>query len=293
MRFTCHYFNDAKVHHLPRRRRTTSKVQGTALPTNLNTIPHARDTRKFFYDEAKKSMSAALKENQTRMLIRCKIPELNTDFDVYRVGTLLELIRELATTLAADGGVVKVCVQQALGQGVFQGTPLSLNGVMRIMKQMDWGDCAGSIKFGNIYGKEVEDADAFVLISPQNMTGQSIVPFLKEMAEAAEESNKPFIIVNPQLTDVPSSGGIMGVRGRAERQNFVLTFPPAYHFRLLYRGSSMYPIMGALRYRFGNAWEVYRRDELGPRQEEYKLIGIYDKEPGGSEITECFRKSYK
>ncbi len=51
---------------------------------------------------------------------RCTIPELNTDFDVYRVGTLLELVREVATSLAADGKTVKVCVQQALGQGVFQ-----------------------------------------------------------------------------------------------------------------------------------------------------------------------------
>ncbi len=51
---------------------------------------------------------------------RCTIPELNTEFDVYRIGTLLEMVRELATALAADGRTVKVCVQQALGQGVFQ-----------------------------------------------------------------------------------------------------------------------------------------------------------------------------
>jgi hypothetical protein len=62
---------------------------------------------------------------------------------VYRIGTLLELVREVATALAADGKRVKVCVQQAMGQGVFQGLPLSLNGVMRIMKQMDWGGSAG------------------------------------------------------------------------------------------------------------------------------------------------------
>ena len=66
------------------------------------------------------------------------------------MGTLLEMVRQVAASLAAaaaDGGGsgrrVMVCVQQALGQGVFQGTPLSLNGVMRIMKQMDWGDCGG------------------------------------------------------------------------------------------------------------------------------------------------------
>lgn len=40
--------------------------------------------------------------------------------DVFRIGTLLELIRDLATALAADGKKVKVSVQQALGEGVFQ-----------------------------------------------------------------------------------------------------------------------------------------------------------------------------
>lgn len=38
--------------------------------------------------------------------------------------TILELVREIVTDLAADGRKVKVCVQQALGQGVFQVTPL-------------------------------------------------------------------------------------------------------------------------------------------------------------------------
>lgn len=40
--------------------------------------------------------------------------------DVYRIGTLLELAREIASALAQDGAHVKVCVQQSMGQGVFQ-----------------------------------------------------------------------------------------------------------------------------------------------------------------------------
>ena len=39
---------------------------------------------------------------------------------VYRVGTLLEMVRDMATALAADGKRVKVCVQGAMGEGVFQ-----------------------------------------------------------------------------------------------------------------------------------------------------------------------------
>ena len=51
---------------------------------------------------------------------RCTIPELNPEFDVFRIGTLLELVRDIATSLAQDGKRVKVCVQQSMGQGVFQ-----------------------------------------------------------------------------------------------------------------------------------------------------------------------------
>ena len=37
------------------------------------------------------------------MKMRCTIPELNPEMDVYRVGTLLEWVREVATRIAEDG----------------------------------------------------------------------------------------------------------------------------------------------------------------------------------------------
>ena len=40
---------------------------------------------------------------------------------MFRIGTLLEMAREIAGGLAEDGQRVKVCVQQAMGVGVFQG----------------------------------------------------------------------------------------------------------------------------------------------------------------------------
>jgi len=46
--------------------------------------------------------------------------------DVFRVGTLLEMVRDIAEALAEDGKGVKVCVQQAMGQGVFQVSPSPL-----------------------------------------------------------------------------------------------------------------------------------------------------------------------
>ena len=45
---------------------------------------------------------------------------LAVQVDVFRIGTLLELVRELAQALALDGKRVKISVQQPMGQGVFQ-----------------------------------------------------------------------------------------------------------------------------------------------------------------------------
>lgn len=69
------------------------------------------------------------------MLHECRvtIPELNPEMDVFRVGTLLEMVREMALGLAQDGQRVKVSVQQAMGQGVFQvcgATPCSCQNIL-------------------------------------------------------------------------------------------------------------------------------------------------------------------
>ena len=48
----------------------------------------------------------------------------------------------------------------------------------------------------------------------------------------------------------------MSIRGRQDRLDFVSTFATAYHFRLLYKGAAMHPIMGALRHEYGGPWEV-------------------------------------
>lgn len=43
---------------------------------------------------------------------------------------------------------------------------------------------------------------------------------------------------------------------RQSRLDFAATFQVVYHFRLLYSGPFMYPIVGALRYSHGGRWEV-------------------------------------
>ncbi|KAK9806973.1 hypothetical protein WJX72_009126 [[Myrmecia] bisecta] len=264
--------------------------EAVEVPTHLNNIPHSRETRRFFYKEVCQAVQRAVAAGELRMKVRVTIPELNPQMDVYRVGTLLEMVRDVATTLAQDGKRVKVCVQQAMGQGVFQGLPLSLSGVRRIMDQMDWGSVGEFVSFGQVGADQVDEAAFYVLICPQNVVGNTILTNLGEMVDAAGEQGKHVILVNPQLTDVPSAGGVMGVRGRKERMQFAETFTVAYHYRLLYMSSAMmYPIMGCMRYMYEDQWQVYKRKDLGKRREEWSLAACFDSEPHSGQITALYK----
>ena len=40
---------------------------------------------------------------------------------------------------------------------------------------------------------------------------------------------------------------------------------------------------------YGVLVQVYKRRDLGKRQEIYQPVGVFDHEPNGAEITACFR----
>lgn len=303
----------SRLGEAPLRHRATTRTtscQAAQIPTRLNTIPHPRETRYFFYNEVVNAVNAAVfadtesgdPGNPNLVSVFCSIPELNPAYDVYRVGSLLECVREVSTSLSKRGKKVKVAVQQSLGEGVFCGMPLSLSGVKRLLSQMDWGeDTPVSIAEG-LGRDEIDDCDSYILIAPQNLQGSSVLPFIQEMVEQAKEEGKKgkkkdLIIINGRLTDVMSSGGVMGVRGRQERLDFVDTFVPAVHFRLLYIGIAMYPIMGCLRYNCADdtpGWEVYRRrefkDENNMPAESYDLLETFEHQPDAATITAAFQK---
>lgn len=78
--------------------------------------------------------------------------------------------------------------------------------------------------------------DVVLVISPQSIAGFSIHQLLVDTVE--EANGRPVILINPNLKDRPSSGGVMQVRGRGERISFAESFKDVYNFRLLY-GSSV------------------------------------------------------
>jgi len=106
---------------------------------------------------------------------------------------------------------------------------------------------------------------------------------LAAMAEAAGAAGAALILINPSLADVQSSGGLMSVRGRADRLGFEASFVPAYTFRLLFANPTIpYPILGALRHRYGEQWQVWSREEAAAHvegREQYVLVGETGAEP--------------
>jgi len=244
------------------------------LPKNLflNNVPNTLATRYYFYDAAVAAVEAALRDPdpslKARMQMQVLTPELNPTTDSYRVGTLLELVREVATCLACSGLRVRVCIQGAMGRGTFVGLPLSLNGVRQIVERMDWlagpGEAfegmvasyegvgeKGYVRFGEIGAAEVDKDpteapdDAFILISPQNIVGFSIVQDLQEMVVAA--NGRPVLLVNPNLKDVQSSEDTMSARGRSGRLAFAESFQNVYSYKTLYPSETVaFPIVGAV-----------------------------------------------
>jgi adenylate kinase len=249
-----------------------------------------------------------------RMRITVTPPELNMEMDSYRVGTLLELVREMALGLYREGKRVRVCVQGSMGTGVFTSLPRALGGVAKVLRMMDWqaepgevndgalgtvqrdlaeGEEAveGPIRFGAVGADEVRaDDDVLLLIAPQNMVGVSLFDALGGMAEAA--AHRPMVIINPLLDDRPSSGGLMSVRGRAERTKFYESFEQIYTFRLLYSGTDfMFPIRGAIRMSraSGGLYVVYQRLE-GDDGERYEPVGVFESPPCAESLTRLVRR---
>lgn len=270
--------------------RLRGKSNWKGIPTKLNNIPHSREIREYFYEDVRRATIRAVEDGFTRLKIEINIPELNPDMDVYRIGTLMELVRVIALTFADDGKRVKVCVQGSMGEGVLVGMPLQLAGTRKILEFMDWGeyDAKGTfINIGSIGAKEVTDQDdMFILLAPQNAVGNCIIDDLQAMAEAA--GPRPVILVNPRLKDMPSAGGVMQTIGRDKRMEFAESFSSCYFFRLLYKVGTQYPIVGALRMCYPYPYELFRRIDTENGKEKYVTLATFTEKPTSEQINDAF-----
>ncbi|KAI5320712.1 hypothetical protein L3X38_040420 [Prunus dulcis] len=260
------------------------------IPTKLNNIPHSRDIRKYFYEDVLQATQRAINDGRTRLKVEINIPELNPEMDVYRIGTLMELVRSLALSFADDGKHVKVCVQGSMGEGALAGMPLQLAGTRKILEFMDWGEYEAMgtfINIGSIGGKEVDEQDdLFILVAPQNAVGNCIIDDLRAMTDAA--GDRPVILINPRLKDLPASSGIMQTMGRDKRLEYASSFENCYFFRLLYYAGTQYPIMGALRMSYPYRYELYKRVDDPSGKEKYVILSTFPEKPSTDEVNDAF-----
>lgn len=78
-------------------------------------------------------------------------------------------------------------------------------------------------------------------------------------------------------------------RGRQGRIDFTNMFETVYHFRLLYNKPYFFPIYGALRYVYGEQWEIYKRTTITKTVEIYNKVTTVPKEPTPAIITKAIR----
>ncbi|XP_038984088.1 probable adenylate kinase 5, chloroplastic [Phoenix dactylifera] len=269
---------------------TSNKDNWRGIPTRLNNIPHSKEIREYFYYDVLQATQKAIEEKEADSQVEINIPELNPEMDVYRIGTLMELVRTLALSFADDGKRVKVCIQGSMGEGALAGMPLQLAGSRKILEFMDWGDHGAKgtfINIGSIGPREVDEQDdIFILVAPQNAVGNCIIDDLRAMTDAA--GNRPVILVNPRLKDLPGSSGIMQTMGRDKRLEYAASFENCYSFRLLYYAGTQYPIMGALRMTYPHRYELYKRVDEPSGKEKYVIIATFPEKPTGDEINDAF-----
>ncbi|CAL0327818.1 unnamed protein product [Lupinus luteus] len=267
-----------------------SQDQWRGIPTRLNNIPHSREIRKYFYEDVLQATQRAIIDGKTRLKVDINIPELNPEMDVYRIGTLMELVRALALSFADDGKRVKVCVQGSMGEGALAGMPLQLAGTRKILEFMDWGDYGAKgnfINIGSIGAAEVDEQDdMYILVAPQNAVGNCIIDDLRAMTNAAE--HRPVILINAKLKDLPASSGIMQTMGRDERLKYAASFESCYFFRLLYYAGTQYPIMGAIRMSYPYCYELYKRVDEPSGKEKYVILSTFPHRPSIDETNDAF-----
>lgn len=169
------------------------------------------------------------------------LPQLNPELDVYDRRFLLRLAWAVLDVTAASCGLrTRVLIQ---GTGAFGAIPLSVAGLRRIfdadleMSREAWPDRA--IRSGLIENPEdIDDKDeVIIVISPTNAVSVPVIDSLVDLVDRTRE--RPVILLNPRLADVPSHSGVMQVSGRADRIRFLESIADIFYLRLLYTAGTV------------------------------------------------------
>jgi len=290
------------------------------LTTRLTTTPMPQSTREYYSSHFTNSVTSAIlniSEFPSNLISTSYLlPELNPSLDIYDRRVLLTFLWNLIMNLTHDphSKTIRILTQSPTQ---FGGLPLSVAGLHKTLQadirvsQSTWSDeLKNRIRLGFLGDFDsknsiADDDDVFIIVCATNSTSSPVINQIMETIEKEIGRERPVVLVNPRLGEVPSHSGVMQVKGRGQRMEFVETINCICCCELLYRAGSLYPLLGVLWRQYPGNWELYARHEVVENEkkvekleeklidEEYVLVWEGENRPDRDVISECLKMERK
>lgn len=261
---------------------------------NIMATPMSRSVREQYLNAAADALSAYLKDyldNPSSLSRLCQLtlllPELNPSFDVYDRRFLLQYTWALLRVSSSLGMRACVLVQ---GARRFGAMPLSVAGLRRHfdadleLSLSEWPE--NTVRSGELEDLAAIDNDVDILfvLSPTNAVSIPVIESVSNLVEHARD--KPIVLINPRLDEVPSHSGVMQVSGRAERLKLISSFTDVFYMRLLFDAGRNFPLRGILYKAYPSPWQAW----FSPESDEYQLTLECQERPQPDAVSDSFRR---
>ncbi|KAA8496874.1 Adenylate kinase 5, chloroplastic [Porphyridium purpureum] len=249
-------------------------VKNSRFTPRINQSPMSAHERAFYTDTMNTALVTAIDDVRQGKVngSTCKnvmsatvlLPELNPALDIYDRRFLIKVIWDLVMRLADDRALTVQMMTQSATQ--FGGLPLSVAGLQKTLaadiraSSESWSEGLRTrVRLADLGPEHVtDDVDVFIFVSPTNAQGAPVVEQVMSTVERIG-SERPILLINPRLGEVPSHSGVMQVQGRRERLDFVGQIPRAFVMELLYKSGTWYPLRGILFRAYPGDFELWKR----------------------------------
>ncbi|KAJ8903566.1 hypothetical protein NDN08_004670 [Rhodosorus marinus] len=141
-----------------------------------------------------------------------------------------------------------------------------------------------NVSYGSLLPKEVRegggDGDAYILVSPQNRTGDPVILDVEKILNKAPDAIH--ILLNPKLEH--NQANIAASIVETDRRRVLIeSFKEVYHYRPLYvvrRPTLETSQVGLLQYQYGRPWRVFTGSE-----QDLTFADEFESLPGRSQIS--------
>eukprot|EP00871_Galdieria_phlegrea_P006057 jgi/Galph1/939/GphlegSOOS_G5646.1 len=230
-----------------------ASLQSTVLPflPNMSQYPRTTEQQQHYISLIMDAIDSAWKDTKQpganlRTSITLLLPDLNPALDIYDRRFLLRMVWGVVSHLVLkENQRVRIAVQSPMGGS---GLPLAVAGLLRYLN-------ADYLESSNVWNGKLHshvsistvdycistpvEEDCFVIVTPTNAVSAPVIEQIMQLTDRYK--SKSIILINPNLQDVPSTGGIMQVQGRKERIEFLNSFHCIFYLRPLYKTGTLYP----------------------------------------------------